>query len=101
MGGGPLWVVLQRMDPRWRKWWTRGVFSFVMVGAFCVIIAMGPIALSVLVLAIFLKCFQEIISIGYNKYKEHHLPLYRVLNWCVKLGLDYMFVLRLAGLGDI
>jgi len=73
------------MDPRWRKWWIRGVFSFVMIGLFSLITIMGPIALSLLVLAIFLKCFQEIISIGYNKYKEHKLPLYRVLNWSAEI----------------
>ena len=33
------------------------------------------------VVALLLKCFQEIIAIGYSKYREHNLPLYRVLNW--------------------
>ena len=33
------------------------------------------------VIAVLVKCFQEIISIGYSKYKEYNLPLYRVLNW--------------------
>lgn len=54
-----------------------------MIGAFSFIIYLGPIALSILVLAILIKCFQEIISIGYKKYKEYNLPLYRVLNWYV------------------
>lgn len=81
---GPLGVILGRlgkMDSKWRKWWTRGVFTFIMIGVFGVIIYMGPLALSLLVLLILIKCFQEIISIGYNKYKEYNLPLYRVLNW--------------------
>ncbi len=42
---------------------------------------MGPVSLSLLVLSILLKCFQEIVSIGYSKYKEYNLPLIRVLNW--------------------
>ena len=33
------------------------------------------------VIAVLVKCFQKIISIGYSKYKEYNLPLYRVLNW--------------------
>lgn len=52
-----------------------------MIGAFSFIIYLGPIALSILVLVVLIKCFQEIISIGYSKYKEYNLPLYRVLNW--------------------
>ena len=75
--------VLNKMDSRWKNWWIRGIFSFVMVGGFSLIIYLGPITLSLLVLAILLKCFQEIISIGYSKYKEYNLPLYRVLNWSV------------------
>ena len=35
------------------------------------------------VMAIFIKCFHEIITIGHSKYQEHNLPLYRVLNWFV------------------
>lgn len=52
-----------------------------MIGAFSLIVYLGPIALSLLVLLILVKCFQEIISIGYKKYREYNLPLYRVLNW--------------------
>ena len=32
-------------------------------------------------MSIFVKCFQEIITIGHSKYQEYNLPLYRVLNW--------------------
>ena len=81
-------MILGNMDSRWRKWWTRGVFTFIMIGAFGFIIYLGPIALSLLVLAILIKCFQEIVSIGYTKYKEYNLPLYRVLNWQVLVLLD-------------
>ena len=49
--------VLNKMDSRWKNWWIRGIFSFVMVGGFSLIIYLGPITLSLLVLAILLKCF--------------------------------------------
>lgn len=79
-------MILGKMDARWRKWWIRGIFTFIMIGGFSVIILLGPVALSVLVLAILIKCFQEIISIGYSKYKEYNIPLYRVLNWLALLS---------------
>ena len=33
------------------------------------------------IVSVLLKCFQEITSIGYSKYKEFNIPLYRVLSW--------------------
>ena len=73
--------MVTNMDTRWRNWWIRGIFTFVLIGGFGLIIYLGPVFLSLLVLAILLKCFQEIVSIGYAKYKEYNLPLIRVLNW--------------------
>lgn len=86
---GPLGVILGKMDSRWRKWWIRGIFTLIMITAFSVVVYLGPVALSLLVLAILLKCFQEIITIGYSKYKEYNLPLYRVLNWYFLLVATY------------
>lgn len=74
-------AMVSNMDSRWRNWWIRGVFTFILIGGFGLIIYMGPVSLSLLVLSILLKCFQEIVSIGYSKYKEYNLPLIRVLNW--------------------
>ena len=34
---------------RWKNWWIRGVFAFVMIGIFVVIIVMGPLSLTMLV----------------------------------------------------
>ena len=34
---------------RWKNWWIRGVFAFVMIGIFVVIIIMGPLSLTMLV----------------------------------------------------
>ena len=33
------------------------------------------------VLIIEIKSFDEVITIGHKKYREHNLPWYRVLNW--------------------
>jgi phosphatidate cytidylyltransferase len=77
--------LLGALDQRWRNWWIRGILSIVMISLFAVVIYLGPIALSLLVVGLLLKCFQEIIAIGYSKYREHNLPLYRVLNWYIAI----------------
>ena len=100
--------LLAGLDQRWRNWWIRGVLSVVMISLFVVVVYLGPIALSLMVsplstwltlcshthththththhlqvVCLLLKCFQEIITIGYSKYREN-VPLYRVFNWFV------------------
>jgi len=34
---------------RWKNWWIRGVFAFVMIAVFVLIILMGPLCLTLLV----------------------------------------------------
>ena len=46
---GGIASLLPSKDSRWRNWWIRGVFTFVMVGGFCVVIYLGPFYLSLLV----------------------------------------------------
>lgn len=40
---------LEALPPRWRNWVVRGIFSWVMILSFCVIIWLGPVALVLLV----------------------------------------------------
>lgn len=47
-------------------------------------------------MAIFIKCFQEIITIGHSKYQEHNLPLYRVLNWFAIMHLSVSVIIFLC-----
>jgi phosphatidate cytidylyltransferase len=84
---------INSMDQKWRNWWIRGFFTFIMIGLFGVFIYIGPLALAVLVLGVFFKCFQEIVKIGRSKYLEYNLPLYRVLNWF----FFFVFSLYLTG----
>ncbi|CAF1370418.1 unnamed protein product [Adineta steineri] len=71
---------LVRFDPRWRNWIIRGIFSFIMIALFGKLVAMGPLVVSVVILLIQVKCFQEIINIGYVVYKSHNLPWFRTLS---------------------
>lgn len=42
-------------------------------------------------LAVQVKCFQEIISIGYQVYRIHGLPWFRSLSWYFLLTSNYFF----------
>ncbi|KAG9333056.1 hypothetical protein JZ751_013841, partial [Albula glossodonta] len=43
------------------------------------------------VLCVQIKCFQEIITIGYSVYHSYHLPWFRTLSWYFLLCVNYFF----------
>uniref|UniRef100_A0A6M2CZC9 Phosphatidate cytidylyltransferase n=1 Tax=Rhipicephalus microplus TaxID=6941 RepID=A0A6M2CZC9_RHIMP len=80
---------LSGLSKRWRNWVVRGIFTLLMMSFFALVIWMGPLALMILTLAIQVKCFQEIIAIGYAVYRVHGLPWFRSLSWYFLLTTNY------------
>ncbi|XP_011504257.1 PREDICTED: phosphatidate cytidylyltransferase, photoreceptor-specific isoform X2 [Ceratosolen solmsi marchali] len=82
---------LSGLSDRWKNWVIRGIFTFLMIGGFCFIIYGGPLALMVTVLVVQVKCFEEIINIGYAVYRIHGLPWFRSLSWYFLITSNYFF----------
>lgn len=82
---------LKKLPSKWRNWIVRGIFSFLMISGFGGLIWLGPLALIFITLAIQVKCFQEIISIGYAVYRIHGLPWFRSLSWYFLITSNYFF----------
>lgn len=82
---------LSGMSSRWKNWWIRGIFSLTMITSFFFLIYLGPVMLILLVSAIQVKCFHEIISIGHRFYKSYELPWFRTLSWYFLLCVNYFF----------
>ncbi|TMW45468.1 hypothetical protein DOY81_009451, partial [Sarcophaga bullata] len=57
---------LKDLPDRWKNWVIRGIFTWIMICGFCLIIYGGPLALMITTLLVQVKCFEEIISIGYH-----------------------------------
>ena len=81
--------LLVGLPPRWRNWIVRGIFSLLMIAVFAKLVSMGPLVVSLVVLLIQIKCFQEIINIGYFVYKSHNLPWFRTLSWYFLFTSNY------------
>lgn len=79
------------LSSRWKNWWIRGIFSLSMISLFFLLIYMGPVMLILLVSAIQVKCFHEIISIGHKVYRSYELPWFRSLSWYFLLCVNYFF----------
>ncbi|KAM3938450.1 phosphatidate cytidylyltransferase 1 isoform 2-T2 [Leptodactylus fuscus] len=84
-------TALSGMSSRWKNWWIRGIFSLTMITSFFILIYLGPVMLILLVSAIQVKCFHEIISIGHRFYKSYELPWFRTLSWYFLLCVNYFF----------
>lgn len=84
-------TALKGLSARWRNWIIRGIFTFLMIGAFCLIIYGGPLALMITTLIVQVKCFEEIINIGYAVYRIHGLPWFRSLSWYFLITSNYFF----------
>nr|CAI5823166.1 unnamed protein product [Callosobruchus analis] len=83
--------LLQDLPDKWKNWVVRGVFSFLMLSFFLVVIYGGPLALMITTLVVQVKCFQEIINIGYSVYRIHGLPWFRSLSWYFLITSNYFF----------
>ena len=76
-------------NPRWRNWIIRGIFSVLMLVVLIKLVSMGPLVLSLVILLAQIKCFHEIINIGYVVYKSHNLPWFRTLSWLFLFASNY------------
>ncbi|CAG2165131.1 unnamed protein product [Oppiella nova] len=97
-------VILDSLPARWRNYVVRTVFTCLMVSGFCLIIYLGPLALMFTTLGVQVKCFQEIIAIGYSTLKPIKLnnfmrPLvtyHRFISFCLYVIGFVWFVLSLT-----
>ncbi|KAJ7397698.1 hypothetical protein BTVI_132842 [Pitangus sulphuratus] len=74
---------LSNLSSRWKNWWVRGILTLAMITFFFIIIYLGPMVLMTIVMCVQIKCFHEIITIGYNVYHSYDLPWFRTLSWFI------------------
>lgn len=80
---------LEGLSSRWKNWWIRGILSLTMINGFFLIIYLGPIMLILVVMSIQIKCFHEIITIGYRVYRSYDLPWFRTLSWILHVCTEF------------
>ena len=81
--------IMQNIPKKYRNYWIRFVVTWILIGAFAVIVYGGAIPLSILILAVQLICFNEIITIGYKVYRTYNLPWFRTLSWYFLFTFNY------------
>jgi phosphatidate cytidylyltransferase len=80
---------LKYLNPKFKNWIVRGILASFMISSFSFIIYLGPLAITLLVLAIQIKCFHEIITIGHVVYRSNNLPWFRTISWFFLMASNY------------
>ncbi|KAJ2783465.1 phosphatidate cytidylyltransferase [Coemansia javaensis] len=73
-------VPREESTKKWRNWWQRTVFTFVMIGGFFTVIALGPLSIMLMVLCLQVLIYREVISLSSVPKKERDLPWSRAMN---------------------
>lgn len=76
---------------KWKNAWVRFMYSVPMILGFIAILWMGPLYVSMLIIALQIKSFHELMTIGHSKYSSLELPWYRLLNWYFLAVANYFF----------
>lgn len=68
---------------------TRAIFTIILVTYFCYTIYSGPILIINTTVVIQMKCYSEIINIGYDVCKMQNVKWYRALSWYFLIVVNY------------
>ncbi|ORX47919.1 hypothetical protein BCR36DRAFT_86423 [Piromyces finnis] len=82
----------QPKEKKWTNWWTRFIWTIVMILGFFFVIFSGHLSIIILVLILQILIFKEIIHIAHYPSQEKKLPWFRVINWYFLFaGCFYMY----------
>ncbi|KAJ2795622.1 phosphatidate cytidylyltransferase, partial [Coemansia helicoidea] len=65
---------------KWRNWRQRTTFTFLMIGGFFTVIALGPLSIMLMVLCLQVLIYREVIALSSVPKKERDLPWSRAMN---------------------
>lgn len=82
----------QPKSQKWVNWWTRTLWTFVMIFGFFFVIFSGHLSIILLVLVLQVLIFKEIIAIAHYPIQEKKLPWFRIINWYfLFVGIYYLY----------
>ncbi len=74
---------------KWKNWWIRTLWTSIMISGFIGILLGGHMWLILLVLAIQIQIYREVISIAYVPSKEMEVPWFRAMSWYFLISTNY------------
>ncbi|KAJ1965501.1 phosphatidate cytidylyltransferase [Dipsacomyces acuminosporus] len=74
---------------KWKNWRQRTTFTFLMIGGFFTVIALGPLSIMLMVFCLQVLIYREVISLSSVPKKERDLPWSRAMNAYFLICLEY------------
>lgn len=82
-----------RMVPHhWPNWKLRTLFTTILIICFMVLIYMGPIVMLLTILVVQVKCFNEIMRIGFATHRIPSGKLFHFVPWYFLAVANYFFI---------
>lgn len=81
--------IFSKLNSKLKTIIVRGIFTMILVTYFCYTIYCGPILIISTTILIQMKCYSEIINIGYNVCKMQKAKWFRALSWYFLITVNY------------
>ncbi|KAJ2376251.1 phosphatidate cytidylyltransferase [Coemansia sp. RSA 2607] len=82
-------VAQEDSKKKWKNWRQRTTFTFLMIGGFLTVIALGPLSIMLMVLCLQIMIYREVISLSSVPKKERDLPWARAMNAYFLICTEY------------
>ncbi|RUS15414.1 CDP-diacylglycerol synthase-like protein 1 [Endogone sp. FLAS-F59071] len=91
LGENPPSVLLAAEEPqkKWRNWWIRTLWTFIMIASFFGIIGTGHMAVIMMVVVIQTLVYKEVIQLAQMPSREKKLPWFKTMNWYFLVSTNY------------
>ncbi|KAI9260690.1 cytidylyltransferase family-domain-containing protein [Phascolomyces articulosus] len=77
----PVMLAAEASSKKWKNWWIRTITTFMMIGAFFTILASGHMWIILMVTAIQIIVYGEVVQIAQAPAKESQVRWYKTLSW--------------------
>ncbi|KAI7857937.1 cytidylyltransferase family-domain-containing protein [Circinella umbellata] len=77
----PVLLAAEASAKKWKNWWIRTITTFMMIGAFFTILASGHMWIILMVTAIQIIVYGEVVQIAQAPAKESQVRWYKTLSW--------------------
>jgi phosphatidate cytidylyltransferase len=74
-------LAAESSQKKWKNWWVRTITTFMMIGAFFLILASGHIWVILMVIAISTVVYNEVLQIAQGPAKDSNFKWFKTMSW--------------------
>lgn len=82
-------LAAESSQKKWKNWWVRTITTFMMIGAFFLILASGHIWVILMVIAISTVVYNEVLQIAQGPAKDSNFKWFKTMSWYFLVTTTY------------